>query len=212
MEKDRGVWFEKSHPPRVHDDREKARVTKIRAELLDVAAAVGHNAQLKTALDEGREQLRVVDRRLANGRDETFDEMLLEIGILQSEMRELPFHEELDHLREVRGCDIFVQRRSSFRLVERVSDRIARKLYAESFVEREEAIEPMQAIAVECAAHVEKDRANHRQNLIDHRPVKNLRSALRCQSHSAISPRFIGTKTNAKNKSIRCRHTNTPMA
>src|SRR5471032_3409716 len=121
--------------------------------------------------------------------------MFLEVGILQSEMRELPLHVELDHLREVRRRNGLVQSRPPFRFVEGVSDRIARKLHAESFVEGEEAIQPMQAIAIEGAAHVEKNRANHWRNLVDYKLARNLRSALRCQNQSAINARFIGTKT-----------------
>ena len=125
-------------------------------------------------------------------------------------MGKLPLHVKLDHLRQIGRSDIVVESGLPFRLVERAANRIAREFRAEISIECEETIEPMQAVAVEGAAHVKKDCANHR--LIGHRLARNLRSALRCQSQSATNARFIGSRTNAKNRSIRCRHTNTPMA
>src|SRR5437879_6973203 len=101
-------------------------------------------------------------------------------------MRELPLHMKLDHLREIRRGNGFVQSRPAFRFVEGISDRIPRKFYAESLIERQEAIQPMQAVAIEGSAHVEKNRANHWQDLVDHKPAGNLWSALRCHNQKVI--------------------------
>src|SRR5438067_1090814 len=87
--------------------------------------------------------------------------MSLELLVLQSEMRELPLHVELRHLREVGRSDRFVHDGISFGGVEGLSKRFARKFHPETSVKRDEAILPMQAVAIEGAAHVEKDRAKH---------------------------------------------------
>src|SRR6266850_5770534 len=79
-------------------------------------------------------------------------------------MRKLPFHVKPDHLGEIRGGDRLVEGRSSFGFIECLPDRFARKLDAERFVEREETIEPMQAVTIESAAHVEKNCANHEES------------------------------------------------
>src|ERR1044071_5387304 len=78
-------------------------------------------------------------------------------------MPKLPFHVKRDHLGEIRGGDRLVEGRSSFSFIECLPDRFARKLDAERFVEREETIEPMQAVTIESAAHVEKNCANHEE-------------------------------------------------
>src|SRR5438045_628972 len=103
---------------------------------------------------------------------------------------------KFDHLREMRRRNGFVQSRPAFRFVEGFSDRLTRKLHAASFVERDEAIQPMQVIAIESSTHVEKERANHWQESVDQKLARNLRSARRCQNHSASSAKFIGTKMN----------------
>src|SRR5205807_2106418 len=76
-------------------------------------------------------------------------------------MAELPFHIESDHLPEVRGRNGIVQVCPALGCVERIADRLARKLHAETPVKSDEPVLPMLAVAVERAAHVEKDRANH---------------------------------------------------
>ena len=128
-------------------------------------------------------------------------------------MAELPFHIESDHLPEVRGRNGIVQVCPVLGSIERIADRLARKLDAETPVKSDESVLPMLAVAVERAAHVEKDRANHSAvSLLDERLARNRRSALRCQSHRMARARFIGTRTNTKNKSIRWNQARTPMA
>src|ERR1043166_2245147 len=128
-------------------------------------------------------------------------------------MGQLPFHVERDHLPEIRGRNGVVLASLAFGFVERAAKRLARQPDAGGMVKRNESVEPMLTIAIEGAAHVEKDRANHSGgSLPEARLARNLRSALRCQNQRRTKARFIATRTKAKNKSIRCRQTRTPTA
>src|ERR1051325_3354550 len=116
-------------------------------------------------------------------------------------MSELPLHVALDHLLKIRGRDRFILVRPPFRLVKC----FARNFDAETSIKRGESVLPMEAVAIQGAAHIEKNRANHK-------PARNLRSAWRCQTQRAINARFIGKRTKMKNRSTRCSHINIPRA
>ena len=106
--------------------------------------------------------MRLLPPRLARTVDGsvTFENRDL-VVLEESEMRKLPFHVKPDHLGEIRGGDCLVEGRPSFGFIERLPDRFARKLDAERLVEREETIEPMQAVTIESAAHVEENCTQH---------------------------------------------------
>src|SRR3954468_20228216 len=121
-------------------------------------------------------------------------------------MGQLPLHIERDHLLEICGGDGVILVSPAFGFVEGATKRLTRQLHSGGTVKRNKPVEPMLTIAVERAAHVEKDRANHSaESLTEPRLARNLRSALRCQSQRRTKARFIATRTKAKNKSIRCR-------
>src|ERR1041384_185782 len=128
-------------------------------------------------------------------------------------MGHLPFFIERDHLPEIRGRNGIVVVSLAFGCVERAAQRLARQVHSRALGKRDEPLQPMLTVAIERAAHVEKDRANHSgESLPEARLARNLRSALRCQNQRRTKARFIATRTKAKNKSIRCRQTRTPTA
>src|SRR2546430_17515064 len=98
-------------------------------------------------------------------------------------MRELPPNIEFDHLPEVRRCDGVVEVCSTLGFIERAAKGLARQRHAETAIQRDKPVEPMQAVAIERAAHIEKDRANHPAgSLLDDSLASKRRSALPCPS------------------------------
>src|ERR1043166_7759686 len=123
-------------------------------------------------------------------------------------MGHLPLYIVLDHLPEIAGRNRVVVVRPALGFVEC----FARNRHAETAVKRGEPVLPMEAVAVEGAAHVEKDRANHSAgSLLDDWLARKRRSPLRCQSERPAKAMFIGTRMNPKNKSIRWSRARTPM-
>jgi hypothetical protein len=76
-------------------------------------------------------------------------------------MIELPLDVAADHRLEPRGHHRVVERGAALGLVERTAQGVARDRHATGGIHRGEAVEPMLAVAIERAAHVEQDRANH---------------------------------------------------
>src|SRR5436853_1911303 len=83
--------------------------------------------------------------------------MLLELRISQAEMGQLPLYIVLDHLAEIARGNRVVLVRPALGFVEC----FGRNRHAETPVERCEPVLPMQTFAIERAAHVKKNRANH---------------------------------------------------
>src|ERR1051326_9318455 len=116
-------------------------------------------------------------------------------------MSKLPFHIALDHLPKIAGDDGVVLVGLALGRVES----FARNIDAEASIKCGETILPMQPVAIEGAAHVEENRANHK-------PARNLRSALRCQNRRPINTKSIGTRIKTRKRSTRCSQINMPRA
>ena len=76
-----GIRFKKADAPRIDNHGKERGVTKIVAEFVDVAAAVGDDAERETALGQFREQFHVGRSRFPGGRNETAHEMFLQLGV-----------------------------------------------------------------------------------------------------------------------------------
>ena len=112
--------------------------------------------------DKIGEQADVVGGGGANRRHEPVDQTAAQRVVLTGmHVRELPADVALDHLVERGRRHDVVGGRERFGVIEGGAEHLARQPHAGGRVQLDEAIQPMQAVAVERAAHVEKNGANH---------------------------------------------------
>src|SRR5258708_31287844 len=138
--------------------------------------------------------------------------MLVESNCREFEMRELPGDAAFKHGVEASAFDIRIRGGVAFGRVEGAAHAIPRQVRAGARVQPLETIQPVQAVAVQRAAHIEQNRVEHDPFAAYHSAARNRRSARDWGTHSIFSAIFIATATIMKKPSTRCAHASTPTA